>query len=52
MYDLLVDEGGEIGIVSILFDDGSAVSGEVDIDFLDDIILVTDESGEWCLLMR
>ena len=51
-YDLLVDEDGETGYVHILFDDGSVVSGEVEVDFLDDIILVTEEAEELYLLMR
>jgi hypothetical protein len=46
MYDLLVDESGETGYVHIVFDDGSVVVGEVEVDFLDDIILVTSEDGE------
>ena len=51
-YDLLVDEGGETGYVNIVFDDGSAVSVEVEVDFLDDIILVIDEAEEQYPLMR
>ena len=43
-YDLLVDEGGETGYVNIVFDDGCVMTAEVDVDFLGDIILVTDES--------
>jgi hypothetical protein len=46
MYDLLVDEGGETGYVNIIFDDGSVLSDEVDVDILGDIIIVTDEDGE------
>ena len=46
MYDLLVDESGETGYVHIFFDDGSALSSEVDIDILGDIILVSSEDGE------
>jgi hypothetical protein len=52
MYDLLVDESGETGYVHIFFDDGSAVSREVEVDFLDDIILVIDEAEEQYPLMR
>jgi hypothetical protein len=52
IYDLFVDEGGETGYVHILFDDGSVVSGEMEVDFLDDIILVTEEAEELYLLMR
>ena len=52
MYDLLVDESGETGYVHIFFDDGSAVSGEVEVDFLGDIILATDEADERYQLMR
>jgi hypothetical protein len=50
MYDLLVDENGETGYVHIFFDDGSAVSGEVDVDFLGDVIFVTSEDGEMMTL--
>jgi hypothetical protein len=46
MYDLLVDEGGETGYVSIVFDDGSVLSEEVEVDILGDIIIVTDDDGE------
>jgi hypothetical protein len=45
VYDLLVDDGGETGYVSIVFDDGVILTGEVNVDFLGDDILVTEEDG-------
>ena len=49
-YDLIVDESGETGYVHILFDDGSAVFGEVNVDIIGDIILVVNKNGELCQL--
>ena len=50
MYDLLVDEGGETGYVNIVFDDGSVLTEEVEVDILGDIILVVNKNGELCQL--
>jgi hypothetical protein len=52
-YDLLVDEGGETGYVSIVFDDGSVLTEEVEVGFIVGVILVTDEFGSlYCLKLR
>jgi hypothetical protein len=50
MYDLLVDDGGETGYVNIVFDDGSVLTEEVEVDILGDIILVVNKNGELCQL--